>query len=65
MNTSQSKPKSFVIETRYVWGETIADAMALAMNMETYGWKIQGHPAPMTLSGNYGTGISISRINHD
>jgi hypothetical protein len=27
------------------------------------GWKIQGHPAPMTWNGNYGTGVAITRIN--
>lgn len=65
MNTSPSKPKSFVIETRYIWGETIADAMNLASDMEAYGWKVQGNPAPMSFNGKYGTGVSISRHNHD
>ena len=65
MNTSQSEPRSFVIETRFVWGKSITDAMELAMSMEKYGWKIQGNPAPMSFNGNHGTGVSISRHSYD
>lgn len=63
MTTSQSNAKSFMLETRYVWGETIADAMSLAQGMEVLGWKIQGNPAPMFWNGRYGTGVSVTRIN--
>ena len=63
MTTSQSNAKSFVLETRYIWGETIADAMSLAQNMEVFGWKVQGNPAPMIWNGRYGTGVSITRTN--
>jgi hypothetical protein len=52
-----------MLETRYVWGETIADAMSLAQGMEVLGWKIQGNPAPMIWNGRYGTGVSVTRIN--
>lgn len=65
MRTSQYEPKSFVIETRYVWGMTVSDAMELAKAMEPYGWRIQGNPAPMSYNGKYGTGVSISRHNYD
>lgn len=65
MNTSQSEPRCFVIETRYVWGKTITDAMGLAIEMEKYGWRIQGNPAPMSYNGIYGTGVSISRHGND
>ena len=65
MNTSPSEPRSFVVETRYVWGKTITDAMKLATAMEQYGWRIQGNPAPMSFNGNYGTGVSISRHSND
>lgn len=51
-----------MFETRYVWGETIADAMGYAMSLADLGWQIQGNPAPMILNGRYGTGVSISRI---
>ena len=65
MSTSQSNPKAFLVETRYVWGETVSDAMTYAMSMELYGWKIQGNPAPMSYNGKYGTGVSISRTRND
>lgn len=64
MSISQLKAKAFVVETRYVWGETISDAMDLVRHMEESGWKAQGNPAPMILSGKYGTGVSISRVNY-
>lgn len=63
MTTSPSKPKAFLLETRYVWGETVSDAMTHAMALETFGWKIQGNPAPMFWNGNYGTGVSITRTS--
>lgn len=63
MTTSRFAPKSLVIETRYVWGKTVSDAMNHAMQMETLGWRIQGNPAPMSYNGEYGTGVSISRAN--
>lgn len=53
-----------MVETRYVWGETIADAMTYAQSLETLGWKIQGNPAPMIINHRYGTGVSITRILH-
>lgn len=62
MTTSPSNAKAFMFETRYVWGETIADAMGYAMSLADLGWQIQGNPAPMILNGRYGTGVSISRI---
>lgn len=70
MNTSQSNAEkpvnsyadAFVLETRYVWGRTIQDAMTMAHGM--VGWKIQGNPAPMIWNGQYGTGVSITRINN-
>jgi hypothetical protein len=61
MTTSPSSDKAFVLETRYVWAPTIQEAMTKAQGM--VGWKIQGHPAPMTWNGNYGTGVIITRIN--
>lgn len=65
MTTSQSSGKAFVLETRYVWGSNIAVAMEQAMHMEKGGeWKIQGNPAPMIWNGQYGTGVSITRINN-
>jgi hypothetical protein len=65
MSTSPSNPRAFLIETRYVWGKTVSEAMTYAMKMETYGWKIQGNPAPMSYNGEYGTGVSVSRIIND
>lgn len=53
-----------MIETRYVWGETIADAMHYAMSLSDLGWQIQGNPAPMIINGRYGTGVSITRVIH-
>jgi hypothetical protein len=61
MTTSQSSDNAVVLETRYVWGRTIQEAMTKAQGMA--GWKIQGHPAPMTWNGLYGTGVAITRIN--
>lgn len=65
MSTSQSKPKAFVLETRYVWAETVSDAMTHAGHMAIRGWKIQGNPAPMFWNGKYGTGVSVTRIAND
>ena len=62
MTTSPSKPKAFLLETRYVWGETVSDAMTHAMALETFGWKIQGNPAPMNWNAKYGTGVAVTRI---
>lgn len=53
-----------VLETNYIWGKTISDAMSLASEMERMGWVIQGNPAPMSWNGQYGTGISITRIKN-
>lgn len=64
MTTSPSSVKAFMIETRYVWGETIADAMHYAMSLSDLGWQIQGNPAPMIINGRYGTGVSITRVIH-
>ena len=51
-----------MLETRYVWGETVSDAMTHAMALETFGWKIQGNPAPMNWNAKYGTGVAVTRI---
>ncbi len=51
MTTSPSSDNAVVLETRYVWGPTIQEAMTKAQGM--VGWKIQGHPAPMTWNGNF------------
>lgn len=64
MTTSQSSVDAVVLETRYVWGQTIEDAMAKARVMEWSGWSVQGNPAPMIWNGKYGTGVSITRVNH-
>lgn len=61
MTTTISQPRPRVIETRYVWGPTITETMALAQEMETRGWVIHGNPAPMVYMGHYGLGISITR----
>lgn len=63
MSTSRLEPK--VLETRYVWGSTIQAAMNKAFDMEALGWVIEGHPAPMTFKGDYGTGVAIVRICND
>jgi hypothetical protein len=63
MSTSQSSVDGVILETRYVWGKTLASAMGKAMAEEKNGWKIQGNPAPMIFNGHYGTGVSITRIN--
>jgi hypothetical protein len=65
MTTSQSNPEPLLIETRFVWGKTITDAMRFAIELETKGWRIQGNPAPMTYNGLYGTGVSVSRKSND
>lgn len=65
MTTSPLSRKALVIETRYVWGKTISDAMTLAYEMGQHGWKIEGNPAPMSYDGQYGTGVAISRVNND
>lgn len=67
MNTLQpkSEPNVAVLETRYVWGATIADAMEQAMLLQHSGWRIQGNPAPMIWNGRYGTGVSITRVNYE
>jgi hypothetical protein len=61
MTTSQLKLDAYVLETRYVWGRTIQDAMTKAYSMVD--WKVQGNPAPMTYNGQYGTGVAITRVN--
>ena len=52
------------METIYVWGETLPDAMNHAISLEKFGWRIQGNPAPMFFDGKFGTGVSISRIKN-
>ena len=64
MTTSPSKPKAFALETIYVWGESLPEAMNYAISMEKFGWRIQGNPAPMFFDGKFGTGVSISRIKN-
>jgi hypothetical protein len=61
MTTSQLKCDAYVLETRYVWGRTIQDAMTKAYSMVD--WSVQGNPAPMTYNGQYGTGVAITRVN--
>lgn len=62
MNTSRYAAR--VMETRYVWGPTVESCMEKAMHMQNnLGWRIEGNPAPMTLYGEYGTGVAISREN--
>jgi len=63
MTTSQSRSK--VVETKYIWAPTIQEAMDMAAQMKPHGWFIEGNPAPMTLQGRYGTGISITRATND
>lgn len=63
MNTNTSPSSAKVLETRYVWAETMPEAMALAVQLEWRGWKIQGNPAPMTYNGKHGTGVSVTRIS--
>jgi hypothetical protein len=58
MSTSQSR----LLETRYVWGPTVAEAMELAQQLEWRGWIIQGNPSPMIWNGRYGTGVSVTRV---
>lgn len=65
MSTLQSKPKAYLLETLYVWGETVSDAMTFAGNMSMRGWRIQGNPSPMFWNGKYGTGVSVTRIADD
>lgn len=50
-----------VLETRYIWAETIAEAMELAYKMQAIGWSIEGNPAPMVYNKKYGTGVAITR----
>lgn len=63
MNTSQQRSK--VIETRFIWAPTIQEAMNKAADMAFSGWTVEGNPAPMTLSGEYGTGISVVRVTNE
>jgi hypothetical protein len=63
MTTSRSNADAFVLETRFVWGRTVQDAMNLAQDM--VGWKVQGNPAPMMWDGTHGTGVAITRISHE
>lgn len=63
MTTSQSNADAFVLETRFVWGKSLQDAMTLAQGM--VGWEIQGNPAPMMWNGKHGTGVAITRISHE
>lgn len=63
MNTSPSRCR--VVETKYIWAPTIQEAMDKARSMEPDGWHVEGNPAPMTLKGEYGTGISITRATND
>ena len=65
MNTSPQKPKSVLLETRYVWGESLPDAMNMATMMQRLGWTIEGTPAPMTWNGRHGTGVAITRVSND
>lgn len=65
MNITTSRSRAKVIEVRYVWAPTIAEAMELAQNMSFRGWKIQGNPAPMVWNDQYGTGVTIMRITAD
>lgn len=62
IHTSPSECK--VIETRYVWGPDIQSCMEHAQAICQYGrWWIEGNPAPMTVQGKSGTGVSICRVN--
>jgi len=63
INTSQSKAR--LLESRLVWAPTLAEAMALAQQLEWRGWRIQGNPSPLFWNGNYGTGVTVTRISND
>lgn len=69
MNTSPSRfkwrKKAYILETRYVWGEDLESAMERALAARKHGWEVQGNPAPMVYNGQYGTGVSITRMSHD
>lgn len=65
MNTSQSKSRPLILETRFVWGETVPDCMERAQSMRMRGWMIQGNPAPMMWNGKHGTGVSVTRVSTD
>lgn len=60
-----SPSKSRVVETRYIWAPTIQEAMDKAGTMRLGGWQVHGHPAPMKLFNEYGTGITIIRVTND
>ena len=62
MNTNTSQQSAKVLETRYVWAPTIAEAMTLAQSLKMRGWEVEGNPAPMIYRGQYGTGVSITRV---
>lgn len=57
ITTSQSK----LLETRFVWGPTLASTMEMAQSLEFRGWRIQGNPAPMFYNGVPGTGVAVTR----
>lgn len=57
-----SKIVAAALETNYIWGRTIADAMTLAAELQMLGWEVQGNPSPMVWNGEYGTGVSITRV---
>ena len=59
MNTTPRRSR--VIDTLFVWGATVEEAMAEAQILVRKGWKIHGNPAPMEWDGVHGTGVSISR----
>lgn len=63
MNISTSPQNAKVLETRYVWAPTIAEAMTFAESLKMRGWQIEGTPAPMSFRGQYGTGVSITRVS--
>lgn len=65
MSTSRSSSNVAVLETRYVWGATISEAMDKAQQLEWRGWNIMGNPAPMMWRGKHGTGVSITRVVYD
>jgi hypothetical protein len=36
--------------------------MTLAAELQMLGWEVQGNPSPMVWNGEYGTGVSITRV---
>lgn len=64
MSTSRLSGK--LLETRFVWAETMPEAMEFAMAISRLGrWQIQGNPSPMTYNGKYGTGVAVTRVTND